>query len=128
MTARRILVIDDCRLTLAIARDILARGGPEPILAETGIEANRYIYGASPPALIIIDVEMPLLRGDRKVRLLKEAPGSRDIPVVLMSHRRADELEALCHACGADDYLVKPLREETLLAKVRTHSRPATRD
>jgi CheY-like chemotaxis protein len=122
MSVPRILIIDDCKLTLAIARDILVRGGYEAILAETGIEANRYIYGAAPPALILIDVEMPLLRGDRKVRLLKETPASRHIPVVLMSQKTPDELAALCQASGADDYLVKPLREHALLAMVRTFS------
>ncbi len=119
MGTRRILVVDDCKLTLAITRNILASAGFEVILAENGIEANRSIYCATPPSLILIDVEMPLLRGDRKVRLLKETPASRDIPVVLMSHKTRDELNELCRGCGAEAFLVKPLRERELLDTVR---------
>ena len=122
MTEKQILIIDDCKLTLAIARDILETAGYAVIVAESGIEANKYIYGGSPPAVILIDVEMPLLRGDRKVRLLKAAPTSRDIPVILMSHKSESELQALCEASGADSYIPKPLPKDALLALVRSFS------
>ncbi|HXV22097.1 MAG TPA: response regulator [Desulfuromonadales bacterium] len=112
---RRIVVIDDCRLTLAIARDILEQGGYEVFTAESGIDANNIIYGAARPDLILLDVEMPMLRGDRKVQLLKKSERSRDIPVVLISNRPAAELAAIARACGADGYLVKPLRKDSLL-------------
>jgi len=111
----RVVVIDDCRLTLAMARDILEEAGLEVFTAESGIEANAAIYGSPPPDLILLDVEMPMLRGDRKVELLKRAESSRHIPVVLMSHRRAEELEEMAVRSGADSFLVKPLRKQTLL-------------
>ncbi len=118
MPEKRVVVIDDCRLTLAIARDILAAAGYEVITTETGIEANRYIFQPPPPGLILIDVEMPLLNGDRKVMMLKSNPASRDIPVVLMSQKSRSELEELCHTAGADEYIVKPLDGPTLLELV----------
>ncbi len=113
---RRVVVIDDCKLTLAIARDILQEAGLEVFTAASGIEANAIIYGTPPPDLILLDVEMPMLRGDRKVQLLKKAEASRAIPVILMSHKPAAELEALASAAGADSYIVKPLRPHSLLA------------
>ena len=118
MPIKRIVVIDDCRLTLAIARDILEEAGFEVLTAETGIDANGYIYGTPQPDLILVDVEMPMLRGDRKVRLLKAAEASRDIPVILMSQKPAAEMERLARASGADSYLVKPLRREALLEQI----------
>ena len=118
MPSKRIVVIDDCRLTLAIARDILEEAGFEVLTAETGIDANGYIYGTPQPDLILVDVEMPMLRGDRKVRLLKAAEASRDIPVILMSQKPAAEMERLARASGADSYLVKPLRREALLEQI----------
>jgi len=111
----RVVVIDDCRLTLAMARDILEEAGLEVFTAESGIAANAAIYGSPPPDLILLDVEMPMLRGDRKVELLKRAESSRGIPVVLMSHRRAEELEEMARRSGADSFIVKPLRKQTLL-------------
>lgn len=115
MPMRRIVVIDDCKLTLAVARDILEGAGFEVFTAESGIDANIIIYGATRPDLILLDVEMPMLRGDRKVQLLKKSASSRDIPVILMSHKPAAELAELARACGADGYLVKPLCEDFLL-------------
>jgi CheY-like chemotaxis protein len=118
MPMQRIVVIDDCKLTLAIARDILEEAGYEVFTAESGIDANGIIYGSARPDLILLDVEMPMLRGDRKVQLLKRSESSRDIPVVLISHRPAADLAELARACGADSYLVKPLRKDSLLEHV----------
>lgn len=119
MLSKRIVVIDDCRLTLAITRDMLADTGFEVLTAESGIEANQYIFGLKPPDLLLIDIELPILRGDRKVRLLKTGEKSRDIPVILMSHKPPEELERLARAVGAEGWLVKPLNSEALLEQVR---------
>lgn len=118
MRNKRIVVIDDCRLTLAMARDILEAAGFEVQTAESGIAANHFIYGQSQPDLILLDVEMPMLRGDRKVQLLKQAEASRSIPIILMSHKPAPELASLAQAAGADSYLVKPLRPASLLEQI----------
>jgi two-component system, OmpR family, alkaline phosphatase synthesis response regulator PhoP len=48
---QRIVVIDDCKLTLAIARDILEEAGFEVFTAESGIDANAIIYGTTRPDL-----------------------------------------------------------------------------
>lgn len=75
------MVIDDCRLTMQIARDILEADGFEVATAETTLEANSLIFCNNPPALILIDVEMPLFDGEQTTKLLK-APaqqGHRDL-------------------------------------------------
>lgn len=115
MQMRRIVVIDDCKLTLSIVRDMLEEVGFEVFTAQSGIEANGFIYGQARPDVILLDVEMPLLQGDRKVQLLKKSELSRDIPVILISHRPAAELAKLAQSCGADSFLPKPLRKDSLL-------------
>ncbi len=112
---KRIVVIDDCRLTLTMARDILEEAGYEVLTAESGIEANEHIYASPPPDLILIDVVMPMLQGDRKVKLLKDRHTSARIPVLLMSSKSIEELERLVAESGADGYMQKPLRPENLL-------------
>lgn len=115
---KRIIVIDDSPLVLAMATDILENSGYEVVTTDSGIEANQFIYSSRPPNLILIDVMMPLLNGDRKVRLLKEREKSRNIPVVLMSSKEESELQELVRQSGADGYIRKPFNAPSFLQQV----------
>jgi DNA-binding response OmpR family regulator len=116
---KRIVIIDDCRLTLTMARDILEEAGYEVLTAETGIEANQHIYANPSPDLILLDVVMPMLQGDSKVKLLKNRESSARIPVLLISSKSIQELESLVTSSGADGFMQKPLRPQTLLSTVQ---------
>ena len=119
MASKRIVVIDDSKLVLAVAADALEAAGYEVIVTDSGIEANRYIYSHQRPDLILIDVMMPLLNGDRKVRLLKQREASSQIPIVLMSTKPQEELAELTRDSGADGYIQKPFDETSLVHQVR---------
>jgi CheY-like chemotaxis protein len=118
MTQKRIVVIDDSKLVLAIATEALEGAGFEVLTTDSGIEANQFIYSSRRPDLILIDVMMPLLNGDRKVRLLKERESSHHIPVILMSTKARNELEQLTRESGADGYIQKPFDEASLVQQV----------
>jgi len=114
MKSKRIVIVDDCRLSCAIAKDILTDAGFDVVTATTGLEANPHIYGSPRPDLILLDIEMPMLKGDQKVRLLKERPSSKDIPVLLISSKREEDLAEIARLSGADGFLCKPLRKDSL--------------
>lgn len=118
MSAKSIVVIDDSKLVLAMASDALEGAGFKVLATDSGIEANRYIYAPRKPDLILIDVMMPMLNGDRKVRLLKERESSRHIPIVLMSTKPKKELEELASSSGADGYIMKPFNDGSLVEQV----------
>lgn len=118
MTRKRIVIIDDSELVLAVATEALESAGFEVLATDSGIEANQFIYSSRRPDLILMDVMMPLLNGDRKVRLLKERESSRHIPVILMSTKARDELEQLTRDSGADGYIQKPFDEASLVLQV----------
>jgi len=115
----RIVLVDDCKLTLTIARDILEGAGYEVQTAESGIEANRYVFATPRPALVMMDIEMPLLSGDRVVRFFRERESTRGMPILLMSNKSEEELARLTRESGADGYIKKPLHPGTLLDRVR---------
>lgn len=119
MAAKRCLIIDDSPLVLAMAGDALTSAGYDVVTADFGMEANKYIYGDPPPDIILIDVMMPMLSGDQKVRLLKQRESSRTIPVLLISSKSDSELQALVASSGADGYLRKPFDATTLVRSVR---------
>ncbi len=119
MARKRIVVIDDSKLVLAVAADALEAAGYEVITTDSGIDANRYIFSSHPPDLILIDVMMPLLNGDRKVRLLKQREASSSIPVILMSTKPQDELAELARNSGADGFIQKPFDDSALVSRIR---------
>ena len=92
-----------------------------PLLeAKHGFEAVR-LAKASPPALIILDIEISGLSGTDCCRRLKTDAHTKDVPVVLI-HSRANADEVIFGLqAGADDYLQKPINAADVLARVDSH-------
>ena len=120
MKKKSCLVIDDSPLVLAMATDALEAAGFDVFATDFGIEANQVIYRDPPPDIILIDVMMPLLSGDQKVKLIKERERSRNIPILLISSKEKSELEELTRTSGADGYIQKPFDAAALVRAVRT--------
>lgn len=116
--SKHILVVDDNRLILTMISDILAAGGYKVSTAEDVVYCNDIIYGHSPPDLILMDIHLPFMSGNQKVRIMKRRPTGNAIPIILISSMGENELKAKAADCGADGYLVKPIDETLLLATV----------
>lgn len=116
---KSILIIDDSELVLAMAKDALEEGGYTVQTATNGIEANRYIFSKNRPDLIIMDIMMPMLDGNKKAKILKENEMSRDIPILLLSSKSDEEMRRLTAEAGADGYILKPFSPIEITGKVR---------
>ena len=119
--AKHIVIIDDCRVTLAMLTDMLEDAGFRVSTAEDSVYSNHLIYSSSPPDLILLDVMLPYMAGDKKAKLLKERDKSRDIPVLLISSKEEPELLQLVARSGANGFLKKPFTADTLLNTVQNH-------
>ena len=115
----KILVVDDSELVLAMARDALEEAGFEVVTAANGIEANSHIFSRNKPDLIILDVMLPMLDGNKKAKLLKEKDFSREIPIVLLSSKSEEELKRLVQESGGDAYIRKPFTPWQLVTTIR---------
>ncbi|USX16769.1 EAL domain-containing protein [Oxalobacteraceae bacterium OTU3CAMAD1] len=114
-----ILIIDDEPSNLATLRAIL---GQDHVLAfarngAEGLAAAR----KHKPALILLDVQMPDMDGYTVCRQLKAQADTSDIPVIFVSAMSEVVDEAAGFACGAVDYIVKPVSPALVRARVRTH-------
>ena len=118
---KHILVIDDDPVVLAMSQDFLEEAGYRVSTAKDAIYSNDVIYGTDPPDLILMDVMMPLMSGDKKVRALKRRDQSSGIPVLLISGKGEGELQRLAVEVGAEGYLTKPFTYEKLVSVIRTH-------
>jgi DNA-binding response OmpR family regulator len=119
MEGKKIVTIDDCKLTLAVARDMLEAAGFEVATASATIEANPLVFCSNPPDLILVDVEMPLLNGKQTVGFLKSRESSKNIAVLMTSAKTREELSVIAKEAGADGFVCKPLLPQVLLPQVR---------
>jgi len=114
--ARKILVVDDEPAQLRLSEQVLAGHGYEVIKASSGQEAVRLMYERKPD-LVLLDVMMPEIDGWQTCRLIREIS---DVPVIMLTGKRCSEDDIVRGLeCGADEYLVKPVGNRELLARVR---------
>lgn len=115
---RRVLVVDDSEIVLGKASEALVAAGYDVCTALSAMEADGYLYGSDRPDLVIMDVMMPQLDGDKKARLLKLDEATRDIPILLLSSKSEDELAVLTRESFCDGFIRKPFTSGQLVAKV----------
>jgi two-component system alkaline phosphatase synthesis response regulator PhoP len=119
MEKQKILIVDDSELVLAMARDALEEAGYEVLSASNGIEANSFIFSKNKPDLIILDVMLPMLDGNKKAKLLREKEFSKQIPILLISSKSEEELIRLTAEAGVDGFIRKPFTSSGIVATVR---------
>jgi len=72
------------------------------------------------PALILLDLDMPVMDGYETLRALKEEPLTRDIPVIVLSGMTSSEDKVAAFDLGAVDFVSKPFELSELRARVRS--------
>ena len=120
----RVLLAEDEALIAQMTVDMLAELPLEVSVARDGPEALRQAQ-AIQPDLILLDAMMPGLDGFEVAQVLKADPATQDIPIIFMTARSRDEDKVRGLELGADDYLIKPIKREELLARVKNVLRRA---
>ncbi len=115
----KILIVDDTPDLIVIAGHVLRVDGHEVVAATNGKDALELAVTQRPDA-ILLDVMMPGMNGIDVCRRLKADSQLRNIPVILITGKTADDEIVLGLDAGADDYVVKPFGKEILAARVRS--------
>jgi len=115
-----ILIVDDeapIRNMLAFSLD---RAEMNVELAAGGDEALKMLgNGATLPDLMVVDWMMPGLDGLQLTRTLRDTPGLKDIPIIMLTARGNENDRSRGLDSGADDYIVKPFSTRELISRVR---------
>jgi diguanylate cyclase (GGDEF)-like protein len=117
----RLLVVDDDVGSIKLMSRILAGLG-ELQFATRGGEALRLAREA-PPALILLDAEMPGMNGFDVLEALKAEPSLAHIPVIIVTCHSDQRVEVAGFEAGAADFIAKPLSAPLLQARVKTQLR-----
>ena len=119
----RILVIDDSEAVLAFTREALEEEGHTVFTARNGIEANKIIFSRNKPELILLDIMMPLLDGEKVAMAFQRSEISSEIPIVFFSTKKAEELNGIVKKHSVRGYIQKPISAEKLKIEVRNFLR-----
>lgn len=119
-TKQRVMVIDDTPANLGLLEDMLVSNGFDVAAFPRGAMALS-AAAQQPPDLILLDIMMPEMDGYEVCRRLKTDPSTRNVPVIFISALDATESKLRAFTDGGVDYVTKPLQQEEVLARVRTH-------
>ncbi|MBW7902056.1 MAG: response regulator [Rhodocyclaceae bacterium] len=114
---KKILVVDDSPTERHFLVELLTGKGYEVVTAESGEEGISKAK-AEQPDLVIMDVVMPGLNGYQATRTLTRDDETKNIPVFVCTTKSQETDKIWGLRQGAQDYLVKPVDPEDLLARI----------
>jgi two-component system, cell cycle response regulator DivK len=119
MAGELILIVEDNEKNRKLERDVLQFHGYQIMEAVTAEDGLR-LAGETPPALVLMDIQLPGMSGIEALAVLRADPALRTIPVIAvtasaMTHDRQKILDA-----GFDGYQSKPISIVDFVAAVRS--------
>ena len=117
MPIKKILVVDDSPTERHVLVELLTRKGYQVLTAESGEEGIEKAKNEQPD-LVLMDVVMPGLNGYQATRTLTRDDATKHIPVIVCTSKGQETDKIWGLRQGAQDYMVKPINPEELLAKI----------
>lgn len=114
----KILIVDDVATNRIVMKVKLAAAGYLPTMAWDG-QSCLAAAMRERPDLILLDMMLPDLDGLQVLTRLREDPRLRRVPIVMFSASNDAHIRAQAFRLGADDFLSKPIDDQTLLARLR---------
>jgi len=115
----KLLLVDDKKENLLSLQIILANKGYEFVEANSGREALRILLKSHDFAIILMDVQMPIMDGFETAELIRQSDRLKHVPIIfLTANMNTMEYVFKGYQAGAVDYMIKPISPEILQAKV----------
>jgi twitching motility two-component system response regulator PilH len=117
MAIQNILVVDDSPTDLHYLTDMLVKSGYKVSAAENAEDALAKARQLRPD-LVLMDIVMPGQNGFQATRALTRDDATKHIPVIICSSKGQETDKVWGLRQGAKDYIVKPINQADLLAKI----------
>jgi len=114
---KKILVVEDSRTQRAVICRMLQQNGYDTVEAADGYDALNKLDN-NRLDMILLDIVMPGIDGYKVMSLIKEKPGMKDIPIIMLTSRDnlIDKMRG--KISGTNEYLTKPFKYEELIGKI----------
>ena len=125
--ARRVMIVDDERDFAQTVGDYLQlKGGFEVEMVDSGFAAGLTLARFR-PSVVLLDLLMPDMDGFEVLRMIRQDPEMRRIPVIACTAYRDSAIEERARVEGFDGYMEKPIKFERLLELVEEAVRGGVR-
>jgi PAS domain S-box-containing protein len=115
-----ILLVDDNDTSITVMSDYLRSHGYQVVIARDGLEAIEQARFHR-PALILMDIQMPVMDGMEAIRQIRAIPDLPAIPIIVLTSLAMPGDRERCLTTGASDYVSKPVSLQKLIQMVRQH-------
>lgn len=115
-----VLAVDDDLINLKLLNSMLKKTGKvkEVIEAKNGSDAIGELKSRDDIDLVLLDVIMPIMGGIDMLKVVRADDNLRQVPIIVLTTDETKKTEAL--ECGANGFLMKPIRLEELTKKIAT--------
>src|SRR5664279_14247 len=114
-----VLAVDDNEQNLQLLEEYLSTWGYDVVMARDGREALQ-LFPQINPSVIVLDVMMPVMDGYEACGSIKDQPGGRTIPILMLTALTGTEDKIKALECGADSFLNKPINKDELRTRIRS--------
>ncbi len=121
----KILLVEDNEMNRDMLSRRLIKRGYEVVIAEDG-QRGVDLARSEMPALILMDMSLPVIDGWQATRILKADEALRQIPVIALTAHAMTGDEQKAREAGCDDFDTKPVDLARLLAKIEAFLGPAS--
>ena len=119
VSSKRILVVEDEKDVVDLLRLNLRKAGGFTIVSASDGATGLATARDAKPDLIILDLMLPKMSGLEVCKILKTDPGTRQIPVLMLT-AKAEEIDRIVGLeLGADDYVVKPFSPREIVLRIK---------
>jgi two-component system chemotaxis response regulator CheY len=116
--AKRVMTVDDSATVRQVLQMTLEGAGYEVLQAVDGVDALKKLENETVD-MLVTDLNMPRLDGINLIEQIRQKPGNRFMPIIMLTTEADDNKRQAGKAAGASGWIVKPFKAEQLLNIVK---------